>query len=79
MMEGGMKRQWTVHRQLVAYPDGLQRWDRAYQYLLQWSMPVGQASTPSSPSTSELSQEVNPADRHLRARVDPKPGRATDD
>jgi hypothetical protein len=33
-----MKGQIKVSRQLKEYPDGQQRWDRAYQYLLQWTL-----------------------------------------
>jgi hypothetical protein len=30
-----MRRQWQVYHQVVPYPDGQHRWDRAYQSLLQ--------------------------------------------
>lgn len=33
-----MKRQWHVHREAVERPDGRQRWDRAYQSILRWSL-----------------------------------------
>jgi len=32
-----MRRQWRLRRQTTPYPDGQQRWDRAYHLLLQWS------------------------------------------
>jgi hypothetical protein len=32
-----MKRQWNIHRQTIALPDGQQRWDLAYQMLLEWT------------------------------------------
>lgn len=33
-----MKHQWHVHRDLKPCPDGQQRWDRAYQHLLRWTL-----------------------------------------
>ena len=39
-----MKRQWRIHRHFRTATDGAQRWDQAYQHLLEW----GQASTASS-------------------------------
>lgn len=33
-----MKRQYRVRRQTVQRPDASQRWDRAYQSLLQWAL-----------------------------------------
>ena len=33
-----MKRQWHVHREAVEHLDGRQRWDRAYQAILRWSL-----------------------------------------
>jgi hypothetical protein len=31
------KRQWIIRRHLVPTTDAQRRWDRAYQYLIQWS------------------------------------------
>ena len=36
--EETMKRQWQVRREAVERPDAQGRWDRAYQFLLQWSL-----------------------------------------
>ena len=33
-----MKRQWQIRRTLLARADGQQRWDRAYQQLLIWTV-----------------------------------------
>ena len=33
-----MKRQWHVRREAVERPDARQRWDRAYQAILRWSL-----------------------------------------
>jgi uncharacterized protein (UPF0548 family) len=32
-----MKRQWNIRRQTTALPDGQQRWDQAYQLLMEWT------------------------------------------
>ena len=32
-----MKRQWRIHRHFRAAADGAQRWDQAYQHLLEWA------------------------------------------
>jgi hypothetical protein len=34
-----MKRQWTIKRHLMENPDGQNRWDQAYQLLLNIEMP----------------------------------------
>jgi hypothetical protein len=34
-----MKRQWQTRRTAVATATGQQRWDQAYQLLLQWAPP----------------------------------------
>lgn len=31
------KRQWIIHRHACKTADAQQRWDHAYQYLVQWS------------------------------------------
>jgi len=62
-----MKRQWTVHRQFKPCPDGEQRWDRAYQYLLQWAMLATQEPVITTVSDSPQNQEVDHADSRVRA------------
>ena len=47
-----MKRPWTKRRVLLEQPDGLRRWDRAYQLLMMWS-------TPPTPD-----ERANPSDPH---------------
>lgn len=32
-----MRHHWRIRRQLVERPEGQQRWDYAYQYLLRWT------------------------------------------
>ncbi len=43
-----MHRSWQVHRDTVARPDGQQRWDRAYQLLLQWADAATMAQPPAT-------------------------------
>src|SRR5215211_3044193 len=33
-----VKRRWRVHQETVKRPDARQRWDQAYQAILQWSL-----------------------------------------
>ena len=54
-----MKRQWRIRRQASPKPDGQQRWDRAYQLLLQWSQ-VPPVNSLLPPHTSpNLTQETS--------------------
>ena len=62
-----MKRQWTVHRQFKPCPDGEQRWDWAYQCLLQWAMLATQEPVITTVSDSPQNQEVAHADSRVRA------------
>jgi hypothetical protein len=64
-----MKRHWTVRREFRPYPDGEQRWDRAYQYLLQWAMAREQETTLATMHSSQPQQEVDHADSRLCAGV----------
>jgi hypothetical protein len=43
-----MKRQWRVRREVMERPDARQRWDRAYQAILRWSLKNEQAHAPSA-------------------------------
>jgi hypothetical protein len=47
-----MKRQWRVRRETVERSDARQRWDRAYQSILRWSLEAERAS-----NTSENGRE----------------------
>ena len=64
-----MKHSWTKHRVLLEHPDGLRRWDRAYQLLMMWSV----APTPnaqSKPSDASQLQEDHHAGQCVCASVD---------
>ncbi len=70
-----MKRQWQVQRTAVATATGQQRWDQAYQLLLQWATTRPEAVAP-SPSDRE---EVTHAHSDLLSRLDDAAGAAADD
>ena len=67
-----MKRQWNIHRQVVGYPDGQRRWDRAYLLLLEIAHSVEANQTGTSP-------EVQHASSDLCASVDSASGTSADD
>lgn len=62
-----MNRNWQVHRDTFAHPDGQRRWDRAYQLLLRWADEVldGQPSP--------VSQEDDDANRFVCPGLDQPP------
>ena len=70
--EESMKHQWCTHREFKAYPDGQQRWDRAYQYLLQWT---GNESA----ATENQPQEAEDENCSVCASIDLTAGAGTDD
>ncbi len=41
-----MERSWKVRRCTVPQPDAQQRWDLAYQFLLQWGSQAAAAAAP---------------------------------
>ena len=76
-----MKRQWRLRRELLAAPDGQQRWDRAYQALLSWAEPATLTPPPATgvQRISERKMEVGSVHSDLRAGVDAAPGAGADD
>ena len=44
--EETMRRRWHLRREAMERPDGRQRWDQAYQAILQWSLENEQARAP---------------------------------
>ena len=70
-----MKRQWQVHRTAVATATGQQRWDQAYQLLLQWATTQPEAVAP-PPNDRE---EATHARSDLLPRLDDATGAAADD
>lgn len=53
-----MKRTWKVRREFQESPDAQQRWDRAFQYLLEWA-PVAAEDDVSTSLVADLRQEVS--------------------
>ncbi len=70
-----MKRQWQTHRTAVATATGQQRWDQAYQLLLQLATTQPEAVAP--PPTNR--GEAIDARSDLRPGVDDAAGAAADD
>ena len=54
-----MKRKWVKRREFVPQADGEQRWDRAYQYLLQWAKEMEAHPQMSSDHLTHPKQEVD--------------------
>lgn len=71
-----MKRQWQVRRATVATTTGQQRWDQAYQFLLQWATAQAGEAAGAAPPTRE---EAADARSDLRPRLDDAAGAAADD
>jgi hypothetical protein len=69
-----MKRQWCVRRGTVERPDARQRWDRAYQSILRWTLESGPTSAPSANGEEEYH-----AGSSLHPGFDPGTGQAPDD
>ncbi len=73
----GQQRTWHVRRTGVPTATGQQRWDRAYQLLLQWA-----ATTSPQPASAErpplILPEVSHAHTDLQPRLDQPPSRAPD-
>ena len=74
-MRGQRQHAWHVRRTGVPMPTGQQRWDRAYQLLLQWAMTIPE---PTEASGAAILPEVVHADSNLRPRLDQPPGRPPD-
>jgi hypothetical protein len=67
-----MKHKWQVKREIVAYPDGQRRWDKAYLCLLRWAH---------EREVTRISQkqEVSHESSSLCPRFDPQTSRNPDD
>ena len=70
-----MKRQWQTRRTAVATATGQQRWDQAYQLLLQWATTQPEVRVPSLADRGEATD----ARSDLRPGVDDAAGAAADD
>lgn len=73
---GRQQRKWRVRRTGASAATGQQRWDRAYQLVLQWGAPLSPTlvEAPAHP----ILPETPHARSDLRPRFDQPPGRAPD-
>ena len=69
-----MKRRWRVHRETVKRPDARQRWDQAYQAILQWSFENEQARAPRANNEEEYHEGGG-----IRPGLDLQAGQTRDD
>jgi hypothetical protein len=73
-----MNRHWTKRRVLLEHPDGLRRWDRAYQLLMAWSTDPAPDDQP-QPSVPQQLQEEYHACQCVCASVDSTSSPKSDD
>jgi hypothetical protein len=67
-----MKRQWKVHREVMEYPDGESRWDRAYLLILEIARSI-------EANQMRTSSEVQHASSDLCQGIDPAPSASPND
>jgi hypothetical protein len=68
-----MKHHWQIRRTTLPCPDARQRWDRAYQSILRWSLEAERAS-----AQNENAKEECHAGGGIRTGLDPQTGQAPD-
>ena len=73
-----MKRRWHVRREAMERPDGRQRWDRAYQAILQWSLENEQARAPGANASANGKEEYHEGGG-VRKGLDLQAGQTRDD
>ena len=69
-----MKRRWHLRREAIERPDARQRWDQAYQAILQWSLENEQALAPKANGKEEYHEGSS-----VRPSFDLSAGQARDD
>lgn len=79
IVEVPMKRQWRVRRQLQSTADAERRWDRAYQHLLEWTLPSEPVSALLPPLGCPSRMEARYENGSLSARVDEPSNAGADD
>jgi hypothetical protein len=72
--EERMERRWRVRREAVECPDARQRWDRAYQSILRWSLENEQARAPGANGEEEYHESGG-----IRPGLDLSAGQTRDD
>ncbi len=73
--EETMERRWRVRREAVERPDAKQRWDRAYQSILRWSLESDQEARPPGANGKEEYHESG----GIRPGLDLSAGQTPDD
>ena len=73
-----MKRRWHVRREAMERPDGRQRWDRAYQAILRWSLENEQARAPGANASANGKEEYHEGGG-VRPGLDLQAGQTRDD
>lgn len=68
-----MKHQWWIYRSTLQRLDARQRWDQAYQRVLQWSLENEPTSSPSANGKEEYH-----AGSSIRPGLDPRSGQTSD-
>ena len=76
--EETMKRRWHVRREAMERPDGRQRWDRAYQAILRWSLENEQARAPGANASANGKEEYHESGG-VRPGLDLQAGQTRDD
>jgi ABC-type uncharacterized transport system YnjBCD substrate-binding protein len=64
-----MKRTWSVRREFQESPDAQQRWERAFQYLLEWA-PVVREDDTSTALAADSKQEISDENSGLSTGFD---------
>lgn len=77
-MEETMKHRWHVRRQVVERLDARQRWDQAYQAILQWSLENEQTRAPSTNPSANGKEEYYESGG-IRSGLDLSAGQTRDD
>ena len=69
-----MKRRWHLRREAIERPDARQRWDQAYQAILQWILENEQALAPKANGKEEYHEGGG-----VRPGLDLQEGQTPDD
>src|SRR5215204_5421191 len=77
--EETMRGRWHVTREAVERPDAQDRWDRAYRFLLQWSLENEQSGHEQPRAPSANGEEEYHEDGGVRPSLDLQAGQAPDD
>ena len=74
-----MRRRWHLRREAMERPDARQRWDQAYQAILQWSLENEQEAHEQPCAPSADGKEEYHEGGGVRKGLDLQAGQAPDD